>query len=266
MYIGNFLFFARPNPHNESTNDSILQSLHKRTAYCVFLTEMFSLLIVDDQPNIRMLLQEYFTEQGFGVQTAQDGRDALLKARQFNPDLVLLDITMPHLDGYEFMEFFRRERQTPVILLTALLEESNKMKGFDLGADDYVTKPFSLKELEARIRAVLRRTKPEATAPPSTLRIGDVILDMERRLVSIAEMPIELTPTEFELLALFMQHVGRAFSRMDLLEALDSLDKDTTERTVDVHIRNLRLKIEPDPKQPRYIETVFGVGYRFRSI
>ncbi|MFQ6102652.1 MAG: winged helix-turn-helix domain-containing protein, partial [Anaerolineae bacterium] len=180
------------------------------------------------------------------------------------PDLILLDIMMPEMDGYDFIRVYRKERDTPIILLTARLEESDKVVGLELGADDYVTKPFGMRELVARIRAVLRRASKEAP-PPEVLRVADIALDQSSHEVTVAGRPVSLTPSEFDLLAILMSAPGRVFSRSELLMQLQGVSFESVERTVDVHIRNLRTKIEPDPGNPRYIETVFGVGYRFSA-
>lgn len=221
-----------------------------------------TILAVDDKANVRTLLRDYLTEQGYKVVTAGNGRDALFAARQEKPDLILLDIMMPEMDGYEFIRAWRREADTPIILLTARLEETDKVLGLELGADDYVTKPFGMRELLARIRAVLRRLE-RAEAEQPVLRVADVELDRDGRCVTVAGREVSLTPSEFDLLALLMSAPGRAFSRMDLLEHLQGVALAGAEKTINVHIRNLRAKIEPDPAHPRYIETVFGIGYRF---
>ncbi len=220
-----------------------------------------TLLVVDDNPGIRTMLVEYLTEQGYRMVTAADGRQALFVAREEKPDLILLDIMMPEMDGYDFIRTYRQEADIPVILLTAKLEEMDKVVGLELGADDYVTKPFGLHELVARIRAVLRRTEKEAR-PADILRVADVVLDRGRRRVQVGERTVALTPSEFDLLATLMADPGRVFSRAQLLRVLQGYALEGVERTIDVHIRNLRTKIEPDPKHPRYVETVFGVGYR----
>ncbi|MCC6629192.1 MAG: response regulator transcription factor [Chloroflexi bacterium] len=220
-----------------------------------------TILIVDDHANIRALVRDYLTTQGYRVVAAGDGREALMVARAERPDLILLDVMMPNMDGFEFMRVFRREQTTPVILLTARVAETDKVVGLELGADDYVTKPFSMQELVARIRAVLRRVSPE-TAPSAALRVGALTLDRATREVTAGDQPVSLTPSEFELLATLMAAPGRVFSREHLLERLQGDDYAGVERTIDVHIRNLRRKIEPDPSRPRYVETVFGVGYR----
>lgn len=222
-----------------------------------------TILIVDDKASMRVMVQDYFTAQGFRVVTADNGRNALFTARHEKPDLILLDIMMPEMDGYEFIRHYRKESDTPIILLTAKLEETDKVIGLELGADDYVTKPFGLAELTARVRAVLRRMQKETTSP--VLRVGEVSLDKDTHYVKVRGQGINLTPSEFDLLAILMAAPGRAFARAELLERLQGTSFEGIERTIDVHIRNLRTKIEVDPSDPRYIETVFGIGYRFAS-
>ncbi len=222
-----------------------------------------TILIADDATNIRVMVKDYLQEKGYRVVTAENGQTALYVARHEKPDLILLDIMMPELDGYEFITAYRKEADTPIILLTAKLEESDKVLGLELGADDYLTKPFGLRELTARIRAVLRRTGKETTTSGGILRVADITLDPDSRLVTVGERQVDLTPSEFQLLAVLMASPGRVFSRQNLLDHLQG--SAWVERTVDVHVRNLRAKIEPDPGQPCYIETVFGTGYRFRS-
>jgi DNA-binding response OmpR family regulator len=223
-----------------------------------------TVLVVDDEERLRSLLKVYLIQEGFRVITANDGRDALFQARQEEPDLIILDIMMPEMDGYEFMRLNSKERDTPIILLTAKLEESDKVLGLELGADDYVTKPFSPRELVARVRAVLRRagkTSPE----PDIVRAADITLNRAGRIVTVGDQHVDLTPSEFELLSTLMASPGRAFSRMELLDRVQGTAFEGYERTIDVHIKNLRTKIEPRPKTPRYIETVYGVGYRFSA-
>jgi two-component system alkaline phosphatase synthesis response regulator PhoP len=223
-----------------------------------------TILIVDDKASLRTMVKAYLSEQGFRVVTAADGQEALFVAREAKPDLILLDIMMPKIDGYEFIRIFSKEQETPIILLTAKLEETDKVLGLELGADDYITKPFGMREMLARIRAVLRRA--EKTAPePEILRASDVVLDKERRSVTVGSTNVNLTPTEFDLLATLMAEPGRVFSRASLLEAVQGIAFEGLERSINVHIRNLRTKIEPDPGNPCYIETVFGVGYRFSA-
>lgn len=221
-----------------------------------------TILVVDDTESLRHLVKSYLIQEGFHVLTAADGRQALFIAREQKPDLILLDLMMPEMGGYEFMRVYGREAETPVIVLTAKVEENDKVLGLELGADDYVTKPFSMRELAARVRAVLRRAG-KSTPQAELLRAADVTLDRESRLVMVGQRSVDLTPSEFDLLATLMASPGRAYSRMDLLELLQGNAFEGYERTIDVHVRNLRAKIEPDPSDPRYVETVYGVGYRF---
>jgi len=223
-----------------------------------------TILVVDDQSNVRKLLQEYLTEQGFRVVTAADGQMALYSARHEQPDLVLLDIMMPKMDGYQFLRQYRQERQTPVIIVTAREEETDAVLGLDLGADDYIIKPFRMRELAARIRSVLRRTG-DTTEKFELLRAGNITLDERTHTVTVGEEPVPLTPIEFDLLATLMRSPGRVFNRSELVDALAESGFTGLDSTLNVHIRNLRLKIETDPGSPEYVETIFGVGYRFHQ-
>jgi DNA-binding response OmpR family regulator len=228
------------------------------------IRSMTSILVVDDKASMRLLLEEYLREQGFSVQTAANGREALYTARHFPPDLVLLDIMMPQMDGYEFLRQFRREKKTPVIILTALEEEKDAVLGLDLGADDYVIKPFRMRELLSRIRAVLRRA--EAGEPEARLlHIGEISLDEASHQVLLRGQPAHLTPTEFELLRLLMTWPERVFTREQLVDHLAQHGFGGLSSTLNVHVRNLRTKIEDDPDQPQHILTVFGVGYKCRG-
>jgi DNA-binding response OmpR family regulator len=220
------------------------------------------ILVVDDKPELRTLLKSYLTQEGYDVVQAGNGQDALFVARQEKPDLVILDLMMPEMSGYDFMRSYRRTVDTPIIILTAKLEENDKVLGLELGADDYVTKPFSPRELTARVRAVLRRLEKQSLEQ-DILRSADITLDRAGRSVTVGERPVDLTPSEFDLLYTLMAAPGRVFSRMELLDRLQGVAYEGYERTIDVHIRNLRTKIEPDPSAPRYIETVYGSGYRF---
>ena len=223
---------------------------------------MKTILVVDDKANVRTLVREYLTAENFRVVTAENGQTALYTARQEKPDLILLDIMMPEMDGFEFIRSYRKESDTPIILLTAKLEESDKVVGLELGADDYITKPFGMRELVARIHTVMRRAG-QIPHPNSRLQVREIVLDRETHSVMVSDQPVHLTPSEFDLLALLMNAPGRVFSRLDLLEDLQGTSFEGVARTIDVHIRNLRTKIEADPANPQYIETVFGIGYRF---
>lgn len=223
-----------------------------------------TILIADDKINIRSLVRDYLEAEGFRVVAASDGREALYSARQEKPDLILLDIMMPEMSGYDFLKTYRKERNTPIILLTAKLDETDKVLGLELGADDYVTKPFGMKELVARINAVLRRAG-HVTGGSDVIQIGNLRLDKETHIVTAAGKAVNLTPSEFDLLLALMSSPGRVFSRSDLLLKLQGTTFEGVERTIDVHVRNLRTKIEIDPSKPAYVETVFGVGYRFSS-
>jgi DNA-binding response OmpR family regulator len=221
-----------------------------------------TILVVDDEPEIVKLVRAYLEAAGYRVVTAKDGRDALVVTRHEKPDLIILDLTMPEMDGLEFTRRLRQEKDIPIIMLTARVEETDRIIGLELGADDYVTKPFSPREIVARVRAVLRRVGPELKTP-EVLRAGDLLLDRNEHTVTVAGRGIDLTPTEFDLLAILMANPGRAFSRLELLERLQGEAFAPYERTVDAHVKNLRAKIESDPGEPRYILTVFGVGYKF---
>ncbi len=224
-----------------------------------------TILIVDDKREIRTLLNDYLSQEGFRVVEAADGQEALFVARNEHPALIILDLMMPEMGGYEFMRVYSREADTPIIILTARLEEGDKVLGLELGADDYVTKPFSMRELTARVRAVLRRLEKGGNGGADLLQAGGVTLDRQTRQVTVGGDAVDLTPSEFELLAIFLAAPGRVFSRLELLDRLQGEAYEGYERTIDVHIRNLRTKIEPDARKPRYIETVYGVGYRFAA-
>ncbi len=220
-----------------------------------------TILVVDDKANTRQLLYEYLTEQGFKVISATNGQEAIYSARHHHPDLILLDIMMPKMDGYQFLRQYRQESQTPVIIITAREEETDVILGLELGADDYIIKPFRLRELVARIHAILRREE-RASNNEKPLSVGDLYLDPASHTVAIKNKPISLTPIEFDLLMTFMRSPGQVFTRAQLIEHLMDSGFSGLDVTLNVHIRNLRTKIETNPSQPKYIETVFGVGYR----
>lgn len=223
-----------------------------------------TILVVDDEIRLRDMLRVYLEKEGFRVVEAGNGREALVVARYEKPDLIILDLMMPELGGYDFMRAFRKEAETPVIMLTAKIEETDKVIGLELGADDYVTKPFGVSELVARVRAVLRRVSKQDVAS-DILRVADIVLDRAGRVVQVRGKSVDLTPSEFEILAALMAAPGRAFSRLDLLERTSGDAYEGYERTIDVHIRNLRAKIEADPGNPQYVQTVYGMGYRFTT-
>ena len=221
------------------------------------------ILVVDDNPDIRTMLQSYLSSEGFEVLTAENGQKALFVAREGKPDCIVLDMMMPEMGGSDFIRIYTSESDVPILVLTAKVEETDKVLGLELGADDYMTKPFSLRELTARINALLRRVN-KGQPKADILRVADIILDIAGHIVEIQDRPVELTPSEFDLLAALMAAPGRSFSRAELLESLgETTFLEGYERTVDVHIHNLREKIEPDPADPIYIETVYGTGYRF---
>jgi DNA-binding response OmpR family regulator len=220
------------------------------------------ILVIDDEREIVKLVQAYLEKAGFKVVTASDGQAGLTVFRHEKPDLVVLDLSLPRIDGLDVCRTIRRESDTPVIMLTARVEEQDRLIGLELGADDYMQKPFSPREVVARVRAVLRRTRP-APSTPETITAADVTLDLGRHSASVAGQPVDLTPTEFALLRALAAEPGRAFSRMELLDAAQGETYAGYERTIDTHIKNLRVKIESDPRNPRYILTVYGVGYKF---
>ncbi|MCL4263826.1 MAG: response regulator transcription factor [Anaerolineae bacterium] len=223
-----------------------------------------TILVVDDEIRLRDMLRVYLEKEGYRVVEAGNGREALYIARYEKPDLIILDLMMPELGGYDFMRAYRKEAETPVIMLTAKIEETDKVIGLELGADDYVTKPFGVSELIARVRAVLRRMSKQDAAS-DILRVADIVLDRAGRVVQVRGKQVDLTPSEFEILAALMASPGRAFSRLDLLERTSGDAYEGYERTIDVHVRNLRAKIEADPGNPQYVQTVYGMGYRFAN-
>jgi DNA-binding response OmpR family regulator len=193
------------------------------------------------------------------VVTAGDGEAALALARRHRPGLIVLDLRLPRIDGIEVARTLRRESTVPIIMLTARVDEEDRLLGLEVGADDYMTKPFSPRELVARVKAVLRRSTPE---PDDRLRIGDLQLDVAQMTVRRGETPIELTPTEFQLLAALARHPGRVFTRLQLLDAVHGETGESFDRAIDAHVKNIRRKLEPDPRNPQYLLTVYGVGYK----
>jgi len=222
-----------------------------------------TILVVDDEPRIVQLVRDYLEHGGFTVLVASNGAAALRTARTGRPDLVILDLGLPGLDGLDVARALRRDGEVPIIMLTARTEESDKLVGLELGADDYLTKPFSPKELVARVRAVLRRAEG-LRSPTDVIRVGsDVELDVPRMEARFGGRRIELTKTEFQLLSTMARQPGRVFTRAQLLDAVRGVACESYERAIDAHVKNIRKKIEPDPGSPRHLLTVFGVGYRF---
>lgn len=227
---------------------------------------MRQILVVEDEPKILQMVATYLGNEGYKVTTAASGTEGLDLARRLQPDLIVLDVMLPGINGLDVCRQLRRESQVPIIMLTAKAEEVDKLLGLELGADDYITKPFSLRELAARIRVVLRRAGlNQESLLEEVINVGDLKVDFARREVTVAGREVELTPTEFALLAVLARHPGRAFSRMQLLDAALGETYAGYERSVDTHISNLRRKIEEDPANPAFILTVFGIGYKFRS-
>ncbi len=220
------------------------------------------ILVVDDTRNVLMMINDFLVSQDYEVLTASDGREALDVFHTHNPDLILLDIMMPNMDGYQFISQLRKESDVPVIMITAKQQEAEIVKGFDLGADDYITKPFRLRELLVRMRAVLRRAAPAERTRP-VLRVGEISLDYSRHEVRKNGQLIELTPLEFHVLEMLLRCAGKVVKRADLAIGLMENGYTGSEATLKIHIRNLRLKLGDDPDQPKYIDTVFGIGYRF---
>ena len=222
------------------------------------------ILVVDDEPKIVRTVRAYLENAGFRVVTAGDGQMALTVYRHEQPALVVLDLGLPALDGLDVARTLRRESNVPIIMLTARVDETDRLIGLELGADDYVTKPFSPRELVARVRAVLRRAGLEEERAPRPIVAGDVHIDLERRQVNVnGQRVVDLTATEFDLLVILARHPGRVFTRMELLDRVQGYAFEGYERTVDAHVKNLRQKLEPNPRQPTYVLTVYGVGYKF---
>lgn len=224
---------------------------------------MKTILVVDDEPKITQLARDYLEHAGYAVVTARDGKAALATARAERPDLVVLDLGLPELDGLDVTRSLRRDSRVPIIMLTARGEESDKLVGLELGADDYMVKPFSPKELVARVRAVLRRAENVELSNREVMRVGDVTLDTARLRVTVSGRGVELTATEFQLLAALAAQPGRIFTRAQLLDVVRGVAFESYERAIDAHIKNLRRKLEPNPREPRYLLTVYGVGYKF---
>jgi len=223
---------------------------------------MKQILVVDDEPRIAEICRDYLERAGFKVMVAGNGADALTLARTKQPDLVVLDLGLPKMDGLDVTRTLRKRSNVPIIMLTARVEESDKLIGLELGADDYLTKPFSPKELVARVRAVFRRVDV-GTGQSDVVRAADVMLDVPRMQAKVGKRAVELTSTEFELLAMMMRQPGRVFTRGQLLDAVRGDETESLDRVIDAHIKNLRRKLERNPGKPRYLLAVYGVGYKF---
>ncbi len=222
-----------------------------------------TILVVDDERKIADLVRTYLEREGYRVILAGDGPAALEAARSQRPALIVLDWMLPGISGVDVCRALRQESNVPIVMLTARAEESDKLVGLELGADDYVTKPFSPRELVARVRAVLRRSEATVTPDRAPLTVGDVTADLARHQVTVSGRPVDLTPTEFSLLATLIESPGRVFTRLQLLDKALGESYEGYERTVDAHIKNLRQKLEPDPARPKYVLTVYGIGYKF---
>jgi two-component system alkaline phosphatase synthesis response regulator PhoP len=220
------------------------------------------ILVVDDERKIVKLARDYLEQGGFHVVAAADGETALAVARHQRPDLIVLDLNLPGLDGLDVCRALRRESAVPIIMLTARVEETDRLIGLELGADDYITKPFSPRELVARVRAVLRRVQG-GIHQPGLVRAGDLEIDLQGHRVTRAGESLRLSRTEFNLLATLAQHPGQTFTRAQLLDRLHGVAYEGYDRSIDAHVKNLRRKLEPDPAEPRYVLTVYGIGYKF---
>lgn len=220
------------------------------------------ILVVDDEPNIVKVLSGYLRASGYQVVTAYDGSAALDVFRAEKPDFIILDLNLPFVDGVDVCEIIRRESNVPVMMLTARVEEADRLIGLEIGADDYVIKPFSPREVVARVKTILRRAAPETPVQDEVIEIGELRIDVAQHQACVGDRLVELTPTEFELVLTMARQPKRVFSRLQLLEQALGNNYEGYERTIDTHIKNIRTKLEPDPRQPRYILTVYGVGYR----
>jgi len=218
-----------------------------------------TILVVDDEPRIAEIAGDYLRHAGFDVIIAGDGARALELVRGRRPDLIVLDLALPIVDGFDVASAVRRESETPIIMLTARAQEEDRLRGLDIGADDYMTKPFSPRELVARVRAVLRRARKDE----DIVRVADLIIDSPRMKVTRNGETIDLTPTEFQILSVLARAPGRVFTRQQLLDTVRGSDVDSFDRAIDSHVKNIRRKLERDPRKPRYVVTIYGIGYKF---
>jgi len=228
------------------------------------MSQIKTVLVVDDEQRLVSLVENYLLSEGYRVTTANNGKEALKVAENESPDLIILDVMMPEMDGYEFMRKHRADHNTPIILLTARVDDEEKVVGLEVGADDYITKPFRPRELMARVRAVLRRAGENAQIP-KTVQVSDISLDRSNRIVKVGAQAIDLTPSELDILSALISSPGKVFSRLDLLDIIQGVRYEGYERTIDTHVKNLRAKIERGSPGKRYIETVYGAGYRFKK-
>ena len=224
----------------------------------------YAVLIVDDDVKLVSLLQTYFAKEGYVTYTANDGLDALQMVRERKPDIMVLDLMLPGLDGLDVCRKIRKDNDIPIIMLTARDEESDRLVGLEIGADDYVTKPFSPKEVVARAKAILRRSNKEVVRS-EPIKAGTLLIDLERHQITNGDQIIDVTPTEFKILELLAGNIGKVYSRLQIVEQTQGYTFEGYERTIDAHIKNLRRKVEINPKEPQYIQTVYGIGYKFAS-
>ena len=219
------------------------------------------ILVVDDEPQIVKVLKAYLEKAGYQVVTALDGKAALVVFDRERPDFMILDLNLPGMDGFEICREIRRDSNIPILMLTARVEEADKLNGLELGADDYVVKPFSPREVVARVKTIFRRTSAESDNG-EIIQVGDLMIDLAKHTVKVAQKSIDFTPTEFEILVVLAKQPKRVFSRLQIMEQAQGDAYEGYERTIDAHIKNIRIKMEPNPKNPHYIQTVFGLGYK----
>jgi len=224
------------------------------------------ILIVDDEEKIARVLKAYLEQTGFQVLTAYDGKAALERFQRDRPDFLILDLNLPGMDGLDVCRAVRRQSNVPILMLTARVDEMDKLIGLELGADDYVVKPFSPREVVARVRTILRRTAGEEASPGESLQVGDLSIQLDEHRVTVAEKVVELTPTEFDILVVLAHQPKRVFTRLQIMEQAQGNAFEGYERTIDAHVKNIRLKLEHNPKKPTYIHTVFGVGYKLEHL
>ena len=223
------------------------------------------ILVVDDEPQIIKVLKAYLEKAGYQVLTASDGNAALTVFDKEKPDFLILDLNLPGMDGLDVCREIRRDSNIPILMLTARVEEADKLMGLELGADDYVVKPFSPREIVARVKTIFRRSI-DKSEKIETIQVGDLVIDLLKHTVKIATKPIELTPTEFEILVVLAKQPNRVFSRLQIMEQAQGNAFEGYERTIDAHIKNIRIKMEPNPREPVYIQTVFGLGYKLEAV